>query len=93
MTTLVPVVGSRIELIEMPDDPDPVPPGTCGTITAVTNLTSIFTDESFQLQVDWDNGRTLNMIVPPDRFKFINHSQLTETSEPDNTPLLWKDWA
>lgn len=56
--------GDRIELTSMPEDPDPVPPGTKGTVTHVRRVTQ--PGGSF-LQVDWDNGRLLNLAVPPDQ--------------------------
>lgn len=57
-------VGDRIELESMTDDPCPIPVGTQGTVTRVT-----WTDfnSHWQVGVKWDNGRGLNMIVPPDR--------------------------
>lgn len=59
-------VGERIELLSMPNDPDPIPVGSQGTITHVEKL-----DDSYQIDVDWDSGRTLMLITPPDRFRTL----------------------
>ncbi len=56
-------IGTRIELISM-DDPYPVPSGTCGTICDI--------DDQGQLDVKWDNGRTLSLIPNVDKFKVID---------------------
>jgi hypothetical protein len=56
-------VGDRIELKYMPDDPNPVPSNTKGTIVRVTER---MPGGGTQYAVDWDNGRTLSVIVPPD---------------------------
>lgn len=53
--------GDRIRLLEM-DDPDPIPVGATGTVVAVYQH-----GDWFQVDVDWDNGRTLMLTVPPDR--------------------------
>jgi hypothetical protein len=54
--------GQRIRLLEMVDDPDPLPVGSLGTITDVRNI-----GDWLQIDVDWDNGRSLMLSVPPDR--------------------------
>ncbi|MFK4534302.1 hypothetical protein ABIA00_002485 [Bradyrhizobium ottawaense] len=54
--------GDRIRLIAMVDDPAPVPPGTEGTVSGCPT----FFDQSWDVPVQWDNGRTLSMVVPPD---------------------------
>jgi len=68
-------IGDRIELVEMgtdphtgKSDPDPVLPGAQGMVERVTRLW----DERWQLGMKWDNGRTLSMVVPPDKAKKIS---------------------
>jgi len=56
--------GTRIELIDMPDDPNPIPSGTRGTVTHI--------DDIGQISVKWDNGRGLSLIPGVDSFKIIN---------------------
>jgi hypothetical protein len=60
-------VGDRIMLIEMPEDPCPIDPGSRGTIESIATF-----DHWFQVQVKWDNGRTLSLCVPPDRVVVSN---------------------
>lgn len=62
--------GDRIELVEMPQDPDPIPPGSQGTIVKVTELDS--QGRLIQLEVDWDSGRTLSPVIPPDRLRKLS---------------------
>lgn len=59
--------GKRIRLVEMPDDPCPVPQGTEGEVTRVHDMR----DGTWQVSVKWDNGRTLSMICPPDKFELL----------------------
>lgn len=67
--------GDRIRLIAMgrdPNsgkrDPDPVMPGTRGT---VMRLTPWVADGSVIASVDWDNGRTINAVLPIDRLQTV----------------------
>ena len=53
--------GDRVRLIEMGNDPDPIPAGTPGTVTGVYPQ-----HDWLQLDVDWDNGRSLMLSIPPD---------------------------
>jgi len=64
-------VGDRIELINMPYDPDPIEPGTKGTIDFVNDNPAL---EFVQYGVQWDNGRTLMVCVPPDEFKVLDQA-------------------
>ena len=61
-------IGDRIRLIAMPDDPDPIPAGATGTVLAVT------TGRFAQIDVDWDNGRTLSLVPGVDRFEVIGRT-------------------
>ena len=73
--SILPEPGDRIELVQMglePDgrtDPCPMEPGSTGTVRRVTKLW----DEKAQISVDWDPsvGRSLALVVPPDRFRII----------------------
>lgn len=69
MNTL-PRVGSRIRLLAMHDDPDPLQVGQIGTVVGITRHGSN-RDEWFQVEVSWDNGRTLMLSSPPDVFEII----------------------
>ena len=59
-------VGDRIRLISMPDDADPIPAGTMGVVTEI-HIHSDWT----QLEVSWENGRTLMLVSTPDQFEII----------------------
>jgi hypothetical protein len=61
-----PKPGDRIRLLAMTDDPDPIPPGTTGTVIAVRQLGT-----RCQVDVAWQNGRTLMLVVPPDQFEVL----------------------
>lgn len=66
-----PTPGDRIELVAMPDDQNPIPPGTKGTIKSVWQR-GISPGDWLQIDVQWDNGRQLMLVVPPDQFVFIH---------------------
>lgn len=55
--------GTRIRLIDMPDDPDPVPYGTLGTVDH---------GNGSQISVKWDNGRSLHLLVGIDKFEIVS---------------------
>ena len=54
--------GTRIRLGCM-EDPQAVPPGTMGTVQGV--------DDIGQIQMEWDNGRSLSLIPGVDDFCVI----------------------
>lgn len=66
-----PQVGDRIRLIAMQDDPDPIEPGSTGMVTGVIRHGE-GREMWLQIDVDWDNGRTLMLVSPPDRFESAN---------------------
>lgn len=55
-------VGTRIRLLSMPDDPCPVETGATATVTGGNGA---------QIEVDWDNGRSLSLVVGVDRYEVI----------------------
>ena len=62
--------GDRIRLVAMHDDPDPILAGQLGTVEDVTRHVS-GKDEWLQIEVSWDNGRTLMLVSPPDEFEIL----------------------
>lgn len=68
MTRLNYPPGTRLELIFMGNDPNPVPPGTRGTVELVNSLGDI--------EVNWDNGRSLSLIPGEDSFRKLTMAEL-----------------
>ncbi len=64
--------GDRIRLVSMPQDPDPIPVGSLGTVVAVRDQR-----EWTQVDIDWDNGRTLMLTIPDDCVSIVepNHRE------------------
>jgi hypothetical protein len=60
--------GDRIRLLAMPDDPDPIPTGSTGTVISAT------TGAFAQIDVEWDNGRTLALIPGVDQYEITDLS-------------------
>lgn len=64
---LVPItkdlIGKRIKLIEMNEEPFPVEPNTFGTI---------FNVGGDIINVLWDNGRNLGVVIDVDQFEIID---------------------
>ena len=58
--------GTRIRL-ECMEDPQAVPPGTMGTVQGV--------DDIGQIQMTWDNGRSLSLIPGVDDFCVIHEQK------------------
>ena len=62
--------GTRIELNSMGSDPDPVPPGTRGTVYNVNGFGDI--------EMNWDNGRTLSIIPGEDSFRKLTPEEIAQ---------------
>ena len=78
--------GTRLELISMGKDPDPVPPGTRGTVERVNSYGDI--------EMSWDNGRTLSLIPGEDSFRKLTMEELEAeqelTAEHDTGGMQWQ---
>ena len=61
-----PKVGDRIRLFHMPEDPDPIPVGSLGTVLAVHHHPGWT-----QVEVEWDNGRSLMLTIPDDLIEIL----------------------
>ena len=62
--------GTRIRLLDMPNDLAPVPAGTCGTVLAV--------DDVGQLLVQWDDGHSLSLLPGVDSFEVLERPKHRE---------------
>lgn len=62
--------GDRVRLISMRHDPDPLDPGQLGTVVSVRRH-GAGADEWHQIDVAWDNGRSLMLVSPPDEFEIV----------------------
>jgi hypothetical protein len=63
-------IGDRIRLVAMPNDPAPQQVGELGTVTGCRRNSG--DDGWFQIDVAWDNGRTLMLASPPDEFEIVS---------------------
>jgi hypothetical protein len=64
-------IGDRIRLISMSNDPAPVAIGAMGSVRGVT-MHDAGDNRWAQIDVSWDDGRTLMLVVPPDEFEIID---------------------
>jgi hypothetical protein len=62
-----PPIGSTIELLEMPNDPDPIPVGTRGVVVEIRDSRGFE-----QIEVKWENGRTLFLLPGADRWRIVS---------------------
>ena len=65
--------GTRVRLLNMPNDPNPLPAGSCGTVMAV--------DDAGQLLMQWDNGRSLSLLPGVDSFEVLERPRHRSTPE------------
>lgn len=70
--------GTRILLEKMNDPYSPVPSGTRGTV--------ILVDDAGQLQMQWDNGKTLALIPGKDWFRKLTRQELAAEQLLDESP-------
>lgn len=60
------IIGKRIRLIQMKDDPHPIESGTMGTI---------YHYGYDVINVKWDNGRNLGVVINVDEFEILFDNQ------------------
>jgi hypothetical protein len=66
----MPRQGDRIRLLAMRDDPDPIEVGQLGTVLSIARH-GAGKDAWHQIDVAWDNGRTLMLVSPLDQFEIV----------------------
>ena len=67
----LPKTGDRVRLLQMHDDPDPIATGSVGTV--ISACRHVMGTQSWdQVDVSWENGRTLMLVSPPDMFEIIS---------------------
>jgi hypothetical protein len=72
------LIGKRVRMIFM-EDVDPIEPGQIGVVKSV--------DDLGQLQVNWDNGRTLAIIPEKDQFEVLDAYEKAEKVLTENFSL------
>ena len=58
------LLGKRVRLISMSEDPRPIERGTLGTVRHVGGGV---------VNVDWDNGRSLGLVIGEDYFEVVGN--------------------
>jgi|TARA_R110000796_G_scaffold82669_1_gene181174 hypothetical protein len=66
----MPMIGDVIEMVDMPNDPNPITPGTKGVVKGYTTVGGPFHED--HMDVDWENGRGLSVIVGEDEIKVVH---------------------
>lgn len=61
--------GDRIAMVHQ-EDHDPIEPGSEGTVTRVVDL-RFMTPVCTQVEVDWDSGRSLSVLLPQDAVRLL----------------------
>ena len=65
-----PMVGDTIEMINMEDEVNAIPKGTKGVVKNISS--HVFSGEPEEhLEVKWENGRTLKVLLPHDKIRII----------------------
>lgn len=81
--------GDRIRLVCMPNDPDPVPEGSTATVTGLVLYgTQSQPQHMDQIQVVWDNGRTLNLAPVCDRYE-LDDTEIIHEEEDVPMAVSW----
>lgn len=62
--------GDRVAIVSMPDERDPIPAGTQGTVRS-SRVADLGDGMFEQVRVDWDGGRTLMAVIPPDTLELL----------------------
>lgn len=65
------LVGKTIVLTEEMKDPLPIEVGTKGKVICVTKF-----PEDCVIGVHWENGRSLNLVAPPDKYAIIEEKKI-----------------
>jgi hypothetical protein len=66
-----PMLGDTIEMINMEDEVNAIPKGTKGVVFNIDS--HVFSGEPEEhLDVKWENGRTLKVLLPHDKIRVIN---------------------
>lgn len=73
MTTIL-RAGDRVRLVSMSEDPDPIFVCQVGTVVGVARHSG-GKDAWLQINVSWDNGRTLMLVSPPDVFEIVERAR------------------
>ena len=73
---VLPQSGDRIRLLGMLDDPNPIPTGELGTVVGVSSH-GTGKHAWHQVDVEWDNGRSLMLTLPPDRIEILRNASAT----------------
>ena len=71
--------GTRVMLNNMNDPYSPVEPGTRGTVRYV--------DDSGQLAVVWDNGRSLSLVPGMDSYRKLTQQEIGQEQEMEEMKL------
>lgn len=67
---MLPKEGQIVELLQMDNDPQPIPVGTKGKVLRINPMPN----NEKQIVVEWENGRTLTLIYPVDKFRVVAES-------------------
>ena len=74
-------VGDRIKLMFMPDDPHPLDSGSEGVVTSIDKNVGV-------INVKWDNGSSLSLIIDVDQYEILNESDSTAINNSMPKPTL-----